>query len=78
MYFIIDFIFCPQPDATIEIGNIGVFGILFFFFLCFLVIELGWTPEQIVTWWQKLKNKENEPTEETSPADLESNIGSFW
>ena len=23
--FIIDFIFCPQPDATIQIGNIGVF-----------------------------------------------------
>ena len=58
----------------IYIGNIGVFGILFFFFLCFLVIELGWTPEQIITWWLKLKNKENKPTEETTPADLESNI----
>ena len=28
----------------IYIGNIGIFAILFFFFLCFLVIELGWTP----------------------------------
>ena len=58
----------------IYIGNIGVFGILLFFFLCFLVIELGWTPEQIINQWQKLKNKENKPIEETTSADLKSNI----
>ena len=58
----------------IYIGNIGIFGILLFFFLCFLVIELGWTPEQIINQWQKLKDKENKPIEETTSADLKSNI----
>jgi hypothetical protein len=28
------------------IGNIGILSGLIFFFLCFVVIELGWTPRK--------------------------------
>ena len=46
------------------IGKVGLFGILLFFFLCFIVIELEMTPERIMTWIESLKKEEKE-TEET-------------
>jgi S-DNA-T family DNA segregation ATPase FtsK/SpoIIIE len=39
------------------IGNIGILSGLIFFFLCFVVIELGWTPEKTVIWWKKITAK---------------------
>ena len=41
------------------VGEIGVLAILIFFFLCFIVIQLKWTPENIHLWWGKLWNKKN-------------------
>ena len=41
------------------IGEIGVLAILIFFFMCFIVIQLKWTPENIHLWWGKLWNKKN-------------------
>ena len=46
------------------IGKVGLFGILLFLFLCFIVIELEMTPERIMTWIESLKKEEKE-TEET-------------
>ena len=42
------------------IGSIGVLTSLAFFFLCFIVIELEWTPEKMKQWWIGSKNKEVE------------------
>ena len=41
------------------VGEIGVLAILIFFFLCFVVIQLKWTPENIHLWWGKIWNKKN-------------------
>ena len=45
---------------TSYIGSVGVFVSLAFFFLCFIVIELEWTPEKMKQWWIGSKNKEVE------------------
>ena len=45
---------------TSYIGSVGVFASLAFFFLCFIVIELEWTPEKMKQWWIGSKNKEVE------------------
>jgi S-DNA-T family DNA segregation ATPase FtsK/SpoIIIE len=45
---------------TSYIGRVGVFASLAFFFLCFIVIELEWTPEKMKQWWLGDKNKEVE------------------
>ena len=42
------------------IGSLGVLTSLAFFFLCFIVIELEWTPEKMKQWWIGSKNKEVE------------------
>ena len=42
------------------IGSVGVLTSLAFFFLCFIVIELEWTPEKMKQWWIGSKNKEVE------------------
>jgi S-DNA-T family DNA segregation ATPase FtsK/SpoIIIE len=42
------------------IGSVGVLTSLAFFFLCFIVIELEWTPEKMKQWWIGSKNKEFE------------------
>ena len=42
------------------IGSVGVLTSLVFFFLCFIVIELEWTPEKMKQWWIGSKNKEVE------------------
>ena len=33
------------------IGRIGIFSGLVFFFLCFIVVQLEWTPERMKTWF---------------------------
>ena len=45
---------------TSYIGRVGLFASLAFFFLCFIVIELEWTPEKMKQWWLGDKNKEVE------------------
>ena len=42
------------------IGSVGVLTSLVFFFLCFIVIELEWTPEKMKQWWIGSKNTEVE------------------
>ena len=42
------------------IGSVGVLTSLAFFFLCFIVLELEWTPEKMKQWWIGSKNKEVE------------------
>ncbi|MDG1251756.1 MAG: DNA translocase FtsK 4TM domain-containing protein [Flavobacteriaceae bacterium] len=42
------------------IGSVGVLTSLAFFFLCFIVMELEWTPEKMKQWWIGSKNKEVE------------------
>ena len=49
---------------TTYIGRLGLLGGLLFIFLCFIVIELGWTPEHILSWIKSFK-KENDSDEET-------------
>ena len=49
---------------TTYIGRLGLSGGLLFIFLCFIVIELGWTPEHILSWIKSFK-KENDSAEET-------------
>ena len=49
---------------TTYIGRLGLLGGLLFIFLCFIVIELGWTPEHILSWFKSFK-KENDSAEET-------------
>jgi|TARA_X000000950_G_scaffold214098_1_gene257542 S-DNA-T family DNA segregation ATPase FtsK/SpoIIIE len=53
------------------IGSIGILGGLFFFFLCFLVIELEWTPEKMRSWLNRVliqKKNTNAAEEEVSEA----------
>lgn len=42
------------------IGSVGVLTSLAFLFLCFIVLELEWTPEKMKQWWIGSKNKEVE------------------
>ena len=47
--------------AVIYIGRLGLLAILVFLFLCFIVIELEWTPEKMITWFKGVqKNETNE------------------
>lgn len=50
--------------AVIYIGRLGLLAILSFLFLCFIVIELGWTPEKMALWYQSLKKTETQKTNE--------------
>ncbi len=50
--------------AVIYIGRLGLLAILSFLFLCFIVIELGWTPEKMALWFQSLKKTETQKTNE--------------
>jgi S-DNA-T family DNA segregation ATPase FtsK/SpoIIIE len=61
------------------IGSIGIFTLLAFIFLCFIVIELGWTPEKMKHWLSQIskKNSQNKNTNEeilteSVPLDLNS------
>ena len=61
------------------IGSIGIFTLLTFMFLCFIVIELGWTPEKMKHWLSQISNKnsQNKNTDEeilteSVPLDLNS------
>ncbi|MDA7777661.1 DNA translocase FtsK [Flavobacteriaceae bacterium] len=49
--------------AVIYIGRLGLLAILVFLFLCFLVIELEWTPEKMIEWFKGLQK--NEPHDES-------------
>jgi len=60
------------------IGSIGIFALLAFTFLCFIVIELGWTPEKMKHWLSQISNKnsQNKKTDEeilTEPVPLDLN-----
>jgi len=55
------------------IGNFGILAALLFFFLCFIVIELGWTPEKMNLWVKVLFTKK----EEYHMGDEETNENSF-
>ena len=47
--------------AVIYIGRLGLLSILVFLFLCFLVVELEWTPEKMVRYFKSVqKNETNE------------------
>ena len=54
---------------TSYIGRIGILASLIFFFLCFLVIELEWTPEKMKSWWDRImvQKKNTNPAEEEIP-----------
>ncbi len=59
------------------IGGVGVFTSLAFFFLCFIVIELGWTPEKMKLWLTSIfKSKDEIKDEEvlttSVPLDIET------
>ena len=60
---------------TIYIGRLGLFGVLLFFFLSFIVIEFKWTPEQFKIWWKKInQQKEKRNTfenEKEKPVDFD-------
>ena len=61
--------------AVIYIGRVGLLAILLFLFLCFIVIELGWTPEKMASWFKRLKNNDNNSSEENhSKEGLEINL----
>ncbi|MGB1405062.1 MAG: DNA translocase FtsK, partial [Flavobacteriaceae bacterium] len=53
--------------SILYIGVIGVLALLLFSFLCFIVIELGWTPEKMSLWIQNLKKEEQEASSDTTP-----------
>ena len=50
--------------AVIYIGRLGLLSILVFLFLCFLVIELEWTPEKMVKWLKSLQKNVNAESNE--------------
>ena len=50
--------------AVIYIGRLGLLAILSFLFLCFIVIELGWTPEKMTLWFKSLKKTKTQKTNE--------------
>jgi len=53
------------------IGAVGLASLLFFVLLCFLVIELDWTPERIKKWFIKPKTEELElEPEDVQESDL--------
>ena len=61
--------------AVIYIGRLGLLSILVFLFLCFLVVELEWTPEKMVKWLKSLqKNVTNESNENLSNEVTEINF----
>ena len=61
--------------AVIYIGRLGLLSILVFLFLCFLVVELEWTPEKMVKWLKSLKkNETNESNENLSNEVTEINF----
>ncbi len=62
------------------IGSIGILASLIFFFLCFIVIQLEWTPEKMKYWWLGIiskktqhENNNEEGLTESVPLDLNSN-----
>jgi S-DNA-T family DNA segregation ATPase FtsK/SpoIIIE len=62
--------------AVIYIGRLGLLAILSFLFLCFIVIELGWTPEKMVLLFQSLKKTETQKTnEEIADQGIEIDLG---
>ena len=63
--------------AVIYIGRLGLLAILSFLFLCFIVIELGWTPEKITLWFQSLEKTETQKTnEEIADEGIEIDLNS--
>ena len=63
--------------AVIYIGRLGLLSILAFVFLCFIVIEFGWTPEKMAQWVKSLSKEKPEVTEnmpdENLSVDFETN-----
>ncbi|MDG2387433.1 MAG: DNA translocase FtsK 4TM domain-containing protein [Flavobacteriaceae bacterium] len=63
--------------AVIYIGRFGLLSILAFVFLCFIVIEFGWTPEKMAQWVKSLSKEKPEVTEnmpdENLSVDFETN-----
>ena len=65
------------------IGRIGIFSGLVFFFLCFIVFQLGWTPEKMKVWIisffkknelnQNIENKESSISFEVKNNQMEKN-----
>ena len=55
--------------AVIYVGRLGLLAILSFLFLCFIVIELGWTPEKMASWFQGLKHNGEEKTAAEYPEE---------
>ena len=65
------------------IGRIGIFSGLVFFFLCFIVFQLGWTPEKMKVWIirffkknelnQNIKNNESSISFEVKNNQTEKN-----
>jgi S-DNA-T family DNA segregation ATPase FtsK/SpoIIIE len=63
--------------AVIYIGRLGLLAILSFLFLCFIVIELGWTPEKMALWFQSLKKTETQKiNEEIADEGIEIDLDS--
>ncbi len=62
--------------AVIYIGRLGLLAILVFLFLCFLVIELEWTPEKMIEWFKGLQKNEphNESKENFSDEELQLEV----
>lgn len=58
------------------IGSIGIFASLIFFFLCFIVIELEWTPEKMTLWWADVLAKKSAQGEEKSEAAVALDLSS--
>ena len=64
---------------TSYIGSLGVFASLAFFLLCFIVIELEWTPEKMKLWLTGVmtkKVKQEITNEETSTESVSLDIES--
>ena len=57
------------------IGRLGLLAILLFVFLCFIVVELGWTPVKMYSWFQGLKGTEKpSPEHHPNEGEVELNI----
>ncbi|MDA0794265.1 MAG: DNA translocase FtsK 4TM domain-containing protein [Bacteroidetes bacterium] len=60
--------------AITYIGRLGLLAILMFVLLCFSVVELGWTPEKISSWFKAFNQSEEVAKEESdSKEDVELN-----
>lgn len=60
--------------AITYIGRLGLLAILIFVLLCFLVVELGWTPEKMSSWFKGFNQSEEVAKEESdSKVDVELN-----